>query len=97
MDRVTKLSDLDFYIGKKVVITITYSKHEMASIKIGKVWISEGNHWDFHPGCFGGWHFELEKETRSFKGPASMAVALSTYLNRIGAASVEIKNVDRTR
>ena len=95
MDRITSLKDLDAFIGRKVTIVVTYSKHEMASIRLNKLWVSEGNHWDFHPGCFGGWHFELEKAEGSYSRPASMAARLESYLKRIGA-NVRIDVVDKT-
>jgi len=96
MDRITSLKDLDAFIGKAVTIVVTFKPHQMATIKLNKLWVSEGNHWDFHPGCFGGWHFELEKATGSYSRPNSMAGRLEEHLINIGA-KVKVITVDATK
>lgn len=53
--------------------------------------IMEGNYWDFHSSCHGGWHYELEKEFGSFINARSMCHVLSKALEAGGAKGVVVK------
>ena len=58
---------------------------EMARVRVNETHVMEGNYWDFHPGCHGGWHKDLAKRYGDFNRPWMMAEAIAKAIKDIGA------------
>lgn len=91
-ESINHLNDLKAFEGKDITIHKMVDQDvRMVTIKIDDVFIMSGNFGDFYPGCHGGWHYELEKETFSWFNQNGMAEALEKALIKRGAKSVKIE------
>lgn len=64
---------------------------EMAEVLVEDVFVMAGNFWDFHPGCHGGWFYELDKQFGGFTSPKGLTACLQRALLAAGAKTVNVE------
>ena len=89
---IRNLSDLNLFEGVDVSVHCRIDAScEMAEVLIEDAFVMVGNLWDFHPGCHGGWFYELEKQAGGFTSAQGLAVSLQRALLAAGAKTVKVE------
>jgi len=92
---IDSLDDLKAFEGKDVTIyRMVDRKTSMVTVHVEHMIASSGNFGDFYPGCHGGWHYALEKETFGYMNSRGFAEAIQKALLTRGAKSVAIEELD---
>lgn len=89
---IRNLSDLNGFEGLDASVHCRIDAScEMAEVLIEDAFVMAGNFWDFHPGCHGGWFYELEKQFGAFTSPKGLAACLQRALLAAGAKTVKVE------
>lgn len=79
-------------LGSDPVIAIERDEScRMARITVAGQCVMEGNVWDFHPGCHGGWHYDLAERFGRYSSVEGMALALLQAVAASGRTGCRIE------
>lgn len=92
---IESIDDLNTFAGRDVTIFRMFDTEiNMTTIRVEHMIAMSGNLGDFYPGCHGGWHYDLAKETFGYRSSGGFAEALQKALLTRGAKSVKIEHQD---
>lgn len=91
--RINSYEDFRSLFSEDNVVRVVYAAHRMAYVYFNGAHVMSGNHWDFYPGCHGGWFYDLAKKWGEFRTCDQLARALANAACEDGMAEGTYRSV----